>query len=99
MITDNEKVKKEVKDIIDNKVVSWGFLKWLNNKEREIREDIINYIIMLLIGKENKFIMTVIFLIFRKEIREIVNDTKTVTKEKLLDLIDKIKAYYQAKKK
>lgn len=99
MITDNEKVKKEVKEIVDNRVVSWWLLKWLNEQEQKVKEFFIDLLIAFLIGRENKFFMSVYYMIFRKQIKEIVSTGTKITKEMILNLRDKIIEYKESHKK
>lgn len=99
MITDNERFKKEVKEIVDNRVVSWSLLRWLNEQEVKVRSWFIDLIILFTLGKENKLLYSVIYFIFRKELHEILDSSKKITKEMILDLVDKLKNWKSSHKK
>lgn len=98
MITDNEKFKKEVKEIVDNRVVSWAFLNWLNEQEQKVKAFFIDLLIAFLIGRENRFIMSVYYMVFRKQIKEILASGVKITKEMILKLRDEIKEYKESHK-
>lgn len=99
MITDNERFKKEVKEIVDNRIVSWSLLRWLNEQEVKVRSWFIDLIILFTLGKENKLLYSVIYFIFRKELHEILDSSKKITKEMILDLVDKLKNWKSSHKK
>lgn len=98
MITDNEKFQKEVKNIVDNKIVSHSLLYWLNHQEKKTRSWFIDLILIYILGKENKLLYTVLYLLFRKEYNEIIDSTKKVTKEAILNLVNKIQSWYKSRR-
>ena len=98
MITDNEKFQKEVKNIVDNKIVSHSLLYWLNHQEKKTRSWFIDLILIYILGKENKLLYTVLYLLFRKEYNEIIDSTKKVTKEAILNLDNKIQSWYKSRR-
>ena len=61
MITNNERFQKEVKEIVDNRVVSWSFLRWLNEQELKVRSWFIDLLIVYILGKENKLLYSIIY--------------------------------------
>ena len=99
MITTNLKVKKEIQDLVDNRIVSWGLLKWLNQKEAEVRRTFVDMLIVCTLGNENRLLWSVIYFLFRKDLHEILDSSKKVTREALLELVDKIKNYKRTRTK
>ena len=97
MITENPKVRKEIKEIVDNRVVSWAFIEYLKHCEREIRARIIHSIIELTLG--SMFAYKIYSFIFRKEIAELIDNVQSISKKTILGLVDKITAYKNKKKK
>lgn len=92
----NPKIEKEIKQIVDNRVVSWAFIEYLKHCEREIRAKIIEKIILTTIG--SVFTFNILNFIFRKEIAELIDNVQNLTKETILKFVDKL-ARFKAKKK
>lgn len=93
MFTNDTKFKNKIEDIVDNKIVSSALLRELNQQEREIRRFFIDLIIVYVLGKENKLLFSIIYFLFRKELHEILDDTKRITKEAILNFVNKLKAW------
>lgn len=96
MITENPKVQKEIKEIVNNRVVSWVFIEYLKKCEREIRARIIHSIIELTLG--SMFAYKVYSFIFRKEIAELIDNVQSISKKSILALVDKISKFKSKKK-
>ena len=96
MITENPKVQKEIKEIVNNRVVSWVFIEYLKKCEREIRARIIHSIIKLTI--RSMFTYKVYSFIFRKEIAELIDNVQSISKKSILALVDKISKFKSKKK-
>ena len=91
----NLKIEKEIKGIIDNRIVSWTFIEYLKNCEREIRAKIIEKIIISTIG--SVFLFGILNFIFRKEIAELIDNVQSISKKTILGLVDKLRAYKKKK--
>lgn len=96
MITENPKVQKEIKEIVDNRVVSWVFIEYLKKCEREIRARIIYSIIEFTLG--SMFAYKIISFIFRKEIAELIDNVQSISKKSILALVDKVSKFRSKKK-
>ena len=96
MITENPKVQKEIKEIVNNRVVSWVFIEYLKKCEREIRARIIHSIIELTLG--SMFAYKIISFLFRKEIAELIDNVQSISKKSILALVDKISKFKSKKK-
>ena len=96
MITENPKVQKAIKEIVNNRVVSWVFIEYLKKCEREIRARIIHSIIELTLG--SMFAYKVYSFIFRKEIAELIDNVQSISKKSILALVDKISKFKSKKK-
>lgn len=92
----NPKIEKEIKQIVDNRIVSWAFIEYLKHCEREVRAKIIEKIILTTIG--SIFTFNILNFIFRKEIAELIDNVQNLTKETILKFVDKL-AKFKAKKK
>lgn len=92
----NQKIEKEIKEIVDNKVVSWAFIEYLKSCESKIRAQIVKKIILSTVG--SFFLFNILNFVFRKEIKEIVDGTKKITKDTILKFVDKISEYKNKKK-
>ena len=93
----NPKIEKEIKNIINNRIVSWVFIEYLKHCEREIRARIIQKIIEVTLG--SMFAYKIYSFIFRKEIAELIDNVKSISKKTILGLVDKLTAYKNKKKK
>lgn len=93
----NPKIEKEIKNIVDNKVVSWVFVEYLKNCEREVRAKIIERIIIATLG--SVFLFNILNFVFRKEIAELIDNVQSISKKTILGLVDKLTAYKNKKKK
>lgn len=93
----NPKIEKEIKEIVDNRVVSWVFIEYLKNCEREIRAKIIQKIVEITLG--SMFMYKILSFIFRKEIAELIDNVQSISKKTILGLVDKLTAYKNKKKK
>ena len=100
MITENPRVKKEVEQALDNKIVSYAFLRWLNEQERQARAAVLGTILSLTFGQGfgGKLVYSVISFVLRKEIADFLDKTKEITKESFIKLIEKIQKYKNSHK-
>lgn len=91
----NQKIEKEIKEIVDNRVVSWVFIEYLKHCEREIRAEIIRRLILYTVG--SMFTFGILNFIFRKEIAELIDNVQSISKKAILSLVDKL-SKFKAKK-
>lgn len=92
----NSKIEKEIKKIIDDKIVSWIFIEYLKKCEREIRAKIINRIVELTVG--SVFSFNILSFIFRKEIAELIDNVQSISKDAILNLVNKLSKFKLKKK-
>lgn len=91
----NKKIENEIKEIVDNRVVSWVFIEYLKHCEREIRAEIIRKLILYTVG--SLFTFGLLNFIFRKEIAELIDNVQSISKKTILALVDKL-SRFKAKK-
>lgn len=81
----NKDVEKQIHKLVDEKVVSYPLIWWLKKKEKEERAWAIQKIAEFTLG--TGFAFSLVTFLFRKEINELINDAKNITKEALLKLV------------
>ena len=69
------------------------------DKEAEIRRTFVDMLIVCTLGNEIRLLWSVIYFLFRKDLHEILDSSKKVTREALLELVDKIKNYKRTRTK
>lgn len=90
----NKDIEKQIHKLVDEKVVSYPLIWWLKKKEKEERAWAIQKIAEYTLGAG--FAFSLVTFLFRKEINELINDAKNITKEALLKLV---KTFERFKKK
>lgn len=81
----NKDIEKQIHKLVDEKVVSYPLIWWLKKKEKEERAWAIQKIAEFTLG--TGFAFSLVTFLFRKEINELINDAKNITKEALLKLV------------
>lgn len=82
----NKDIEKQIHKLVDEKVVSYPLIWWLKKKEKEERAWAIQKIAEFTLG--TGFAFSLVTFLFRKEINELINDTKNITKEALIKLVN-----------
>lgn len=82
----NKDVEKQIHKLVDEKVVSYPLIWWLKKKEKEERAWAIQKIAEFTLG--TGFAFSLVTFLFRKEINELINDAKNITKEALIKLVN-----------
>lgn len=81
----NKDIEKQIHKLVDEKVVSYPLIWWLKKKEKEERAWAIQKIAEFTLG--TGFAFSLVTFLFRKEINELINDAKNITKEALIKLV------------
>lgn len=82
----NKDIEKQIHKLVDEKVVSYPLIWWLKKKEKEERAWAIQKIAEFTLG--TGFAFSLVTFLFRKEINELINDAKNITKEALIKLVN-----------
>lgn len=82
----NKDIEKQIHKLVDEKVVSYPLIWWLKKKEKEERAWAIQKIAEFTLG--TGFAFSLVTFLFRKEINELINDVKNITKEALIKLVN-----------
>lgn len=82
----NKDIEKQIHNLVDEKVVSYPLIWWLKKKEKEERAWAIQKIAEFTLG--TGFAFSLVTFLFRKEINELINDAKNITKEALIKLVN-----------
>lgn len=82
----NKDIEKQIHKLVDEKVVSYPLIWWLKKKEKEERAWTIQKIAEFTLG--TGFAFSLVTFLFRKEINELINDAKNITKEALIKLVN-----------
>ena len=92
----NKDIEKEIHKLVDEKIVSYPLIWWMKKKEREDRAWVMQKIAEYTLG--TGFAFSLITFIFRKEINELIEDTKKITKENLLKIAELFKKFASRRK-
>ena len=82
----NKDIEKQIHKLVDEKVVSYPLIWWLKKKEKEERAWAIQKIAEFTLG--TGFAFSLVTFLFRKEINELINDVKNITKDALIKLVN-----------
>lgn len=89
-------LEKSIHKLVDEKIVSYPLIWYMKKKDKEDRAMLINKIAEYTLG--TGFAFSIITFIFRKEIEELINDVKKVTKESLLKLVELFERFKSRRK-
>lgn len=93
-----ERIEKDIKELADNKIVSWYLIKKFRESSYEIRALIISLIIKR-VFRGSSLLYGVISLVFKDEIKSLIELGKKITKESLLKFVEIIERFKKRKKK